>query len=411
MRPLVAILHHPRSFFPLDLFHQVGEGATLLWVVDGGSAGDATASRLLRRLGPVVDISGLDADRAASAVGAHRPQGIVSFVDDHVEMAAALADRLGLIYHSPDVARTVVDKRLQRAAMDKAGVPGPRYWSVPAGLPAVEVGRLIEQLSFPAVLKPARGSGSRGIRRVDDARALFELLGGEASGHDCLVEEYLNDAPQLKEWMGSYLSVESVVSRGRPSHVAITGRFPLAEPFRESGNFLPGILDPDLEEPVLGMVDQAVDALAITDAVIHTEVKLTPDGPKLIEVNGRLGGRPPFLLHDVSPVNLFQAACQVALGQPVSFDGLAPCRGVGYWLMLQPPMSARRVASVSGLDEVGGLAGVETVELRRTAGEAVDWREGTDSQVLTVRGRTTDHRSLVETVDSIRLKVNIDYDT
>jgi biotin carboxylase len=410
VRPRVAVLHHPRSFFPLDLFNQVGDSAELLWVVDEESAGDDTVGRLLRRLGPVADISGLDADQSASAIGAHHPQGIVTFVDDRVEAAAAVAQRLGLVYHPPDVAHTVVDKCLQRAAMDKAGIAGPRYWAIPVGLPAAEVARLIAEVRFPAVLKPAEGSGSRGIRRVEDAKMLLDLLGGEASGHDCLVEEYLYDSIPPEEWMASYLSLESVVSAGRPSHVAITGRFPLAEPFRETGNFLPGIIHPDLEGPVLDMVDRAIEALAITDAVIHTEIKLTPDGPMLIEVNGRLGGRPPFVLRDVSTVNLFQAACRIAVGEPVSFDGLASCQGVGYWLMLQPPMSAERVASVNGLDELAGLDGVETVKLRRRVGEAVDWRGGTESQVLTVRGRTADHRALAGTLDSIRHTVSIGYD-
>jgi biotin carboxylase len=394
----------------MDLFEQVGGWADLLWVVDGASAGDPTLVRLLRRLGTVVDISRLGPDAAARVLCPHRPDGIVSFVDDHVEAAAALAVRLGLTYHSPEVARTVVDKRLQRAALDAAGVPGPRNWTVPAGLPMADTARLAAQVCYPAVLKPAEGSGSRGIRWVDDARDLVEHLGAGGPGVDYLVEQYLEDAPDTEAWMASYLSVESVVRAGRAWHVAFTGRFPLAESFRETGNFLPGIIRPDQVSPVLALVDRAIAALGITDAVIHTEVKLTPDGPMLIEVNGRLGGRPPFLLVEVSGVNLFQVACQVAVGEPVAFDGLARCREVGFWLMRQPPVWAARVASVSGLDEVRNLSGVHTVNLRRGPGEPVDWRNGTDSQVLTVRGSAPDHRSLSETIDAIGHKVTVTYD-
>ncbi len=409
MRPRVAVLHHVRSFFPLDLFQQVGDAAEILWVVDGTQPADDGSARLLPRLGSVVDIEGLDLDQAARTLAAHRPDGIVSFVDDHVEAAAALAERLGLIYHSPAAAHALVDKRLQRAALDDAGIPGPRFWPVPADLSSDEVRRLAASIQYPAVLKPAEGSGSRGIRRVADAAELVPLLEDDEHGAGSVVEQYLDDAPWENDWTATYLSVESVVSGGRPSHVAITGRFPLAEPFRETGNFIPGLLEPRLHEPVLAMVDESVEALSITDAVIHTEIKLTPDGPMLIEVNGRLGGRPPFVLHDVSTVNLFRAAFQVAAGIPVRFEGLAPCFGVGFWLMLQPPMAARRVESIIGLEEVSALTGVDTVNLRRKPGEAVDWREGTDAQVVTVRGRTPDHQTLAETIDSIRKKVAIDY--
>lgn len=410
MRPRVAVLHHARSFFPLDLFQQVGDAAEILWLVDGTESEDDGSARLLPRLGTVVDVEGLDLDQAARTLAVHRPDGIVTFVDDHVEAAAALAERLGLIYHSPAAAHTLVDKRLQRAVLDDAGIAGPRFWPVPAGLSGDEVRELAASVLYPAVLKPAEGSGSRGIRRVGDAAELVRLLEGDEHGAGSVVEQYLYDAPWEDDWAASYLSVESVVSGGRPSHVAITGRFPLAEPFRETGNFIPGLLEPRLHEPVLAMVDASVEALSIANAVIHTEIKLTPDGPKLIEVNGRLGGRPPFVLHDVSTVNLFRAAFQVAAGIPVRFEGLTPCFGVGFWLMLQPPMAASRVESVTGLEEVSALTGVDTVNLRRKPAEAVDWREGTDSQVLTVRGRTPDHQALAETIDSIRKKVAIDYD-
>jgi biotin carboxylase len=407
--PRVAVLHHPRSFFPLDLVHQLGERVDIVWVTDGSSAGDPVVHRLLHRLGPVADLAGLDGDEAAAALAAQGPEGIVSFVDDQVEAAADLADRLGLVYHSPEVARTVVDKRLQRAALDRAGLAGPRYWTLAAEATTAETARLVDQVRYPAVLKPAQGSGSRGILRVESPAQLGRGLAGESGGGGWLIEEYLEDAPQAEPWMASYLSVESVVSGGRTGHAAITGRFPLAEPFRECGNFLPGIIDPDLEQPVLALVDRAVVALGIEDAVIHTEVKLTPDGPMLIEVNGRLGGRPPFLLADVSGVNLFRAACEVALGRPVRVDAGAPRRGVGFWLMLQPPVTAAAVASVSGLEAVAGLAGVDSVTLNRRPGDPVDWRQGTESHVVAVRGRVDDHRTLGETVECIRHQVTIGY--
>ena len=385
MRPKVAVLHHARSFFPLELFQQVGDCAELLWVVDADLSGVPATDRILRRLGSVVDIAGLDMDKAAFCLADHEPDGIVSFVDDHLETAAALATRLNLRYHSPEVAGILVDKRRQRAALHQAGVPGPNFWSVAAGVTSTQAADLAQRITYPAVLKPAEGSGSRGIHLVRTPGDLLSLLAGEAAGGDCIVEEYLYDDSTIDPTFASYLSVESVISAGRVSHVAITGRFPLAEPFRETGNFIPAMLDRRLRQPVLAMVDDAIDALGITTAVIHTEIKLTPDGPKLIEVNGRLGGRPPFVLRSVSNVNLFQIACRVAVGAPVGVDGLAHCSDVGFWLMLQPPLSARCVAMVEGLNELSGRYGVETVSLMRGPGQAVDWREGTDSQVATVR--------------------------
>jgi biotin carboxylase len=412
VRPKVAVLHHPRSFFPTDLHHQVGDIFEVLWVADQSCVEDAATIRLMRRLGTVVDIAGLDVDQAAGRLAEHAPEGIVTFVDDHVELAAALAARLGLTYHTPEVAKTLVDKRLQRAALHEAGVPGPGFWPLPAGLTSSEAEDLSRQITYPAVLKPAEGSGSRDIHLVTDAAHLLSLLTSEARKSEHLVEEYIgDDAGAAEQWFANYLSVESVISAGEISHVAITGRFPLAKPFRESGNFIPGILPEHLYPTVLGMTTAANDALGIRDAVTHTEIKLGPDGPKLVEVNGRLGGRPPFVLRRVSNINLFEVAFQVAVGTPVAFDGLAECHGVGFWFMLQPPMSARSVAQISGVDDLSTIAGVDAVSLNRRPGEPIDWREGTSSHIVTVQGQVDDYDTLAQTIGTIRDTTKVVYES
>jgi hypothetical protein len=116
------------------------------------------------------------------------------------------------------------------------------------------------------------------------------------------------------------------------------------------------------------------------------------------------------VLQEVSPVNLFQVACAVAAGHPVCFDGLVECDGVGFWLMFQPPLSARRVASIDGLAAVNELPEVKSAYVPRSVGAAVDTSEGTDSKVLTVRGRTKDLAGLAKTVAYIETAVAIRYD-
>jgi hypothetical protein len=115
------------------------------------------------------------------------------------------------------------------------------------------------------------------------------------------------------------------------------------------------------------------------------------------------------VLLEVSSVNLFQVACAVAAGVPVYFDRLVECDGVGFRLMFQPPLSARRVVSIDGLASVEELPEVGHI-VSRSVGEAVDASEGTDSQVLTVQGRTADIAGLASTLASIEGFVTIGYD-
>jgi hypothetical protein len=401
----VAILHHERSFFPPDVREAVGDAAELLWVLPDGT--DEYTRRLLARRGKAIEISTDDLDAAASALRAYRPDGIVTFVDDNLVLAADLAARLGLRYHTPEVARTVANKTLQREALQKAGVPGPRFWPLPGGLDKAEVGAIAETITYPAVLKPVEGSGSRGILSV---RSPADLVAVYRTDVDQVVEEHLDDDPSADRRFASYLSVESVVSEGVGTHVAITGRFPLAEPFRETGNFIPAAVEPSMQQPLFDLTDAAIAALGIRIGVIHTEIKLTSRGPQLIEVNGRLGGRPPFVLQQVSPVNLWRAACELALGKPVSVSGMAPCEGVGFWRMLQPPCTAQRVRHIEGLDALKDAPFVDSVRLSRSPGDIVDWRDGTGGQVVTVRGRVSDLESLAHAIASIERTVTIAYD-
>jgi hypothetical protein len=257
------------------------------------------------------------------------------------------------------------------------------------------------------VLKPGAGSGSRGIFALSGPEDVLAL---HQPGSEQLVEEHLDDDPLCDPRFASYLSLESVASYGRISHVATTGRFPLADPFRETGNFIPASIRPSLRQSLIELTDAAIQTLGITTGVLHTEIKLTSDGPKLIEVNGRLGGRPPFVLRSVSDINLFRVACEVALGTPITFPGFASCRAVGYWRMLQPPLTARRVRDVRGLDEISAAPHVNTLRLNRSPNDPVDWRDGTDGNVLTVQGCVEDFAELAEAIAFIDRTVQIDYD-
>jgi len=315
--PRIAVLHHARSFFPLDLFQRTRQSAQLIWVLDDAFVGDTATARLLRRIGTVVDIAGLDDDAAAELIAQAEPDGILSFVDDQIPRAAALAQRLGLRYHTPELAHILTDKAAQRDALARFDIPAPAHAVVPANSTPEQLAGIADRLVFPCVLKPVSGMGSRGIRLLHSPEELLELA---AAGDDHVIEEFLADRDDLPSWAASYLSVETVVVSGIAHHLALTGRFPLAPPFRETGNFIPAVVDETLREQLLTLADRIVEALGVRDSVLHIEIKLTPDGPRLIEVNGRLGGRPGFVLESVSDVNLFAIACQVAAGIPVELD-------------------------------------------------------------------------------------------
>lgn len=64
-------------------------------------------------------------------VGEFRPQGVATFWDRRLLELSYLAAELDLPFHRPEVARRLVDKYLQREALAAAGLPVPRYVSLP----------------------------------------------------------------------------------------------------------------------------------------------------------------------------------------------------------------------------------------------------------------------------------------
>jgi hypothetical protein len=403
----IAIVQHRRSLFPLDLRESIGPDLEPIWVIAEDEAADPALRRLLGRTGHVVDVAGLDVAEAAELVAAEGPQGIVTGVDETLELTAGIAAALGLPYNSPQTAHTVADKGLQREALARAGVGGPQFITLGAGLDPEAVADASRDMSYPSVLKPTAGSGGRGV---------LHLLGPEdlaAAYHPdtpVVVEEYLPDSPDCDQRFASYLSVESVVSRGRISHVALCGRFPLAAPFRESGFFIPAAVDPERHAPITALADAAIEALGITVGMTHTEIKLTSDGPRVIEVNARLGGRPPLVLCNVSDVNLLRLSCLVALGDDITFPEFAPTREIGFWRLVQPPMDARSVRSVAGVKQVSASPTVDHVSLVRAPGDAVDWRLGSAGHVAYVNGRVADFDELASTIEFIDRTLQFEYE-
>lgn len=414
-RRLVAVAYGPRavaSVALVDLAEAASGICDLMWLVDGRRPEVHEMSGLMRHFGPVVDIGGLSNDEAAREVGAFRPDGIVTYHDAEMAEVAALAEALHLRFVTPAVARLLTDKIQQRDALRRAGLRVPRYWPLagpPVGDPLTSVP---DDVTWPAVLKPFSATGSNNTVLARDgahARQLLRDLGVDPGG--MMLEEYLSDDPAwTKDLFADYVSVESVVSYGRVSHVAVTGRFPAAEQFRETGFFVPAGLDPTEQQAVLGLASDAIAALGVQFGCLHTEVKFTADGPRILEVNGRIGYGIPAMLDLAAAFPMFATSLRVALGERVSIDGPVPCQRIGYRFFLQPPAITATVRAIDGVDALVDHPGVGSVTIHRGPGRSVDWREGTRAFILAVVGAAKDEDELRDVWRVMTDDVSVSYD-
>jgi ATP-grasp domain len=409
----LAFAYHPVSFGAIEVARAASGVCELVWVIDTSMSGVAHMARLLARLGVTVDVAGLDHEPAAAAIAAEHVQGILALHDDQLCWTAAVAQTLGLPFHTPQVAERMVDKYLERSALAAAGVPVPAFWAVPALDDDAGWRALAANACFPAMVKPRRAAGSRDVVRVDSLALLREHLaeipgGAGTRANEMILERYLQDRESdLGAPFAGYVSVESIVSAGTVSHLAIMGRTPPVEPFRESGFFIPSALEGEDRERVLELATTATRASGVEVGTMHTEIKLTPQGPHVIEINGRLGGGTPQMLAAVSDIDLLAIAMRIALGESIVFAEMPPLRGVMFVLYSHAPMGMRRVVAVEGLELLREDPRVSAVMLNRPPGGEVDWREGNWGHVFSVHGIAADHDDLRAMIDRIAADTRI----
>lgn len=363
----------------------------------------------------MVDVAGRDVPALAAELGAAGVGGVISFTDDQLELASRLSMALGLEGNPPEVVERLVDKAAQRRALARAGLPGPRFVVLAPGVSDHEVVHRVAVLGGPVVVKPVRGSGSRHTARFDDV--------GDVAGHlrsvdgagsvGWIVEEWLGGCrPSVAEPFADYVSVEAVGRQGVVVPLAVTGKFPLAEPCRETGNFLPHHLDPDVATAVRDVAVRAAGALGVRSGALHIEVKLTRTGPQVIEVNGRVGGGAIDALFDsVYGYSLTGLAAGVAVGDPVDpVVSEAPrIDGIAYAYFVQPPCGAGRLAALDGLEGLAAIDGVTATTVNRVVGDELDWRDGSQGYLVSVRGVARDLVDLTGVPERVRDLLDVSY--
>ncbi|MFG3037151.1 acetyl-CoA carboxylase biotin carboxylase subunit family protein [Streptomyces sp. NPDC048330] len=223
---------------------------------------------------------------AGQAISARRTiAGALTWNENLLVHTAQLAEDLGLRTNPPAVMENCRDKHATRRLLAAHQVPSARSGRV---RDLLEATILAEDIGYPIVLKPAGQAGSVGVIRVDtseDLAAAFDfaaagaaLAGGQNT--DVLVEEYL-DGPEI--------SVECVTQNGHTHAVAVTRKKLGFEPYFEEVGHTVDATDTLLDE-VAPIAAAAIRALGIDHGIQHVEMRLTPTGPRIIEVNARIGG-------------------------------------------------------------------------------------------------------------------------
>ncbi|HZG36271.1 MAG TPA: hypothetical protein VEY87_10530 [Gaiellaceae bacterium] len=298
-------------------------------------------------------------DRLARA---EEVDGLISpGADWPVGIAARVAARLGLPHPiDPATAAVATSKQRQREAFAAAGVPQPRLVADPAP---------------PCVVKAADRQGQQGLFLVRTDAELGPALAAAAAASRSggVVAEELVDGPEV-----------TVVA------VSVDGEFhPLAVTDRLTG-----------EPPAFGVAlahawpsarvaesraaaaaaEAAAVAVGVRNGPTYTQLRLGPDGPRVIELAARLGGG-----HDAELVELATGVPLNDLALDFALTGTARVEtprgfrapGGACVVFLVPPEGTLR--AVEGLEEARAVEGVADVRVYRSPGHVFGpFRAGSD---------------------------------
>jgi cysteine synthase A len=320
--------------------------------------------------------------------------GLATFSDEKQGLTAALAQGNGLPGHDQATARALTDKGRQRAALTAAGV-GIEHFIAST---EAEVARAVAAIGAPCLVKPVNGWASRGIYQIGPGQPLPR----DRHGYPVVVERLITGARHPRAgFLADYFSVETVFDAGRPVHLGINDRFPVAPVAREVGAIFPSSLPEPVKAMALAVTERALAALNITVGTCHTELKLTADGRiVVIEVNGRLGGYVDSLAALATGSWLMDRVLAGAVGQPVA--PLDPAtRVTAVYLAQAGPGRCRQEAPVpAGL--LRDIEGIDRVEVHGQPGTIVDPADGTGSRYATIWLAAADLERLEKAHDQVR---------
>lgn len=296
--------------------------------------------------------------------------GVITFWDRDVMPVAIIANAFNLCGSTVDSAEKARNKRRMRESLKERGVAHPRFHKITC---LEDAQQAASKLDFPVILKPVGASSSKGIFKVEDPSQLedtyHQMTAVVRPDLDTMYSFY-SDEFLMEEFMeGQEVSVEGIVSHGEVYIAGITEKW-VDSYFGEYQHAFPARLPADLKEELMQLTKDSVAALGLDYCAFHTEIKITPAGCKIVEVNGRLGG--DFINTHLVPlatgIDIVRANILAVMGEDIS---LVSTKMGGACIRYLIADKEGQVEGWEGIEEVLQMPGVVEFGVEKEAGSTV----------------------------------------
>lgn len=266
-------------------------------------------------------VSTLDQEEVYRQALIYKPDIVITSTSDGpVRTAAYVNEKLGKqpdLSYEDSLCATI--KSHMRNRLKENHVPIPEYYAVQN---YEEFQAAVETLKGNCIVKPADNAGSRGVvlldgekyRSGEELRRTYEYSKENSRNGTVMVEEYMT---------GPEVSVEAMTVDGQTTILTITDKFITPPPyFVEIAHCEPSSLSEDIQESIKRVALQAIAAIRLKNGPSHTEIKVTEQGPKIVELAARLGG--DYITSKLVPlstgVDMVGASVLLATGEKVNLE-------------------------------------------------------------------------------------------
>lgn len=305
-------------------------------------------------------ISTIDIPKATDAAKRYHINGIMTLATDMpMRTVAAIAEECGLVGISKDTAIKATDKSVMRETLKSAGAPVPEFYRVTSEEEFLEA---VNNIKGAVMVKPSDSSGSRGILKIEDKQSAlkaYEYTKNFTRNGVVVVEEYMS---------GPEVSVETLAVNGKVNVIQITDKITTGAPhFVETGHTQPTRLS--CTEEIKKAAIAANKAIGIENGPSHTEIIVTNEGPKIVELGARLGGDciTTHLVPLSTGVNMVEACIRIALGEKPDLTSTLHCGSAIRYFSQRDGV----IKNIEGIENARNMPGIKQVSIVRGAGEHV----------------------------------------
>ncbi|EEU12135.1 ATP-grasp domain-containing protein [Anaerococcus vaginalis] len=349
-------------------------------------------------------ISTIDIESVMSAAKKHNIDAIMTLASDMPIMTVAkVSKKLGLVGVDLDTAIKATNKSKMRESLKSFGVPVPLFYKVDSLDKCIKAVNKIKDKGYKCILKPADNSGSRGIVLLPDfnektINIAYNYSKNNSRNKIVMVEEFME---------GPEVSVETISVDGKCNIIQITDKITTGAPyFVEMGHSQPSQLPDSIKDKIKEITIAANKAIGIISGPSHTEIKITQNGPKIVEIGARLGG--DNITTHLTPlstgVDMVESCIKIALGEKpdirIKYDKASAIR---YF-----DQSHGRIKSIRGVEEASKLPGIIQISIIHGKDHIINGIKSSSDRVGFVIGQADDCKGAISTVIKALSLIKID---